>query len=107
AVNVLADQMNLFYALSAKLKHLPNNFGSSQAFLAAARKRNDTVSAKFIAALDNRNERDVWRMPLGFGRSPVVVRFPVAEIRETAASVERLFNRIRNASDGPCPDNKI
>ena len=57
--------MDLLDPATAKLQYISDNVRGRQATLATARKRDDAISAEFIAALDYGNKSDVRRMKLG------------------------------------------
>src|SRR2546426_854606 len=51
-VHVLANQMNLFVAVAAKLAYLRDDVGGFPALFAAARIRHDAVSTKLVTTFD-------------------------------------------------------
>src|SRR5688572_10770040 len=66
AVDVLTDKMNLFVAESLQIPHFGNDLTCGPAAFAATRIRDDAKRTKLVAAFDDGNESDVWRMSFGW-----------------------------------------
>src|SRR5689334_500794 len=87
--------MNLAITVIAKLLHLSHNLSSGTAFFAAARKRNDAVRTKLVAALDDRHESHVRRSAIAGGNIPDVAFASLIQIDHSPLSIERLVDQTR------------
>src|SRR5687767_6617389 len=106
AVHVLADQMNLAIAVIAKLLYLGDDVGRRPTLLPAARKRNDAVSAELVAALNDRNKRDIWRGPRARRQVPRLCLPALVQIDDAALALEGPINQSRQTIRGARAHNQ-
>src|SRR5688500_12969857 len=99
--------MDVFDSTSPNIENVANYRGRRQTHLTTARKRNDTVGAKFIAAFDDRNKRHIGRMSLRVGDGPIVSRFAITEVSDLALTIHDALDGIGDSTDGFCADHKI
>src|SRR5215470_4793540 len=86
AIHVLADEMNFLVAKRLQSLCFGDDLTGRSAAFATTRVRHDAERTKFVAAFDDRNESDVWRVALERRNVPRVVFATLTEIENPSFS---------------------
>ena len=97
AIHILADEVDLLYALALEASQLVGQFRRRQASFPAPRKRHDAVCAEFVAALDDRQQmRHTANGAVRLGDGPIVIDLSFAEIDDISHRLSgTLCDRVR------------
>src|SRR5687768_11257645 len=85
--------MNLAIAVFAKLLYLGDDVRRRSTLFPAARKRNDAVSAELVAALNDRNKRDIGRGPRANRQVPRLGLGALVQIDDSALTLKGPINQ--------------
>src|SRR5215217_3297838 len=99
--------MDLFVAKPLKFLCFSDDLTCRAAAFASARVRHDAKRAELVAAFDDWNESDMWRVSLDWRNVPGFVVTALAEVKHSLFAVARAFDQYGKAIGRTGSDHQV